>query len=215
MAVVTVYGMTESGKSFYTQNTFIKNLDKVIIFDFMNCFKGGDSYILKNKNDAIKILNKYSKKSKYKIIFRLERSSNPSKLCDIAISIACALGRSLGPYNPNNRVWLIIDEADKVVSSHYQSKRVKHLVNVGRHDNVDSLFIARNPNRLHTDIRANASQVITFQLPTALEIREFKNNFGRENCKTIRELKKYNCFTWKDNGEMTIIDEKGRVIWSK
>jgi hypothetical protein len=206
--------MTQSGKSYYTEKNILEKLDRVLVFDFMNCFSGGEIININNESDARKIFKKFCKKSKYKIILRIKRGTNPVYACDIAISLACALGRSLGPYNPNKRVWLAIDEADRVVSSHYQSKRVKHLVNVGRHDNVDSLFIARNPSRLHTDIRANASKVISFQLPTAMEIREFRNNFGRENCKKITTLEKYNHFVWEDTGAMKIIDEKGGEVWT-
>jgi hypothetical protein len=118
----------------------------------------------------------------------------------------------LGSYNEKERVWLVIDEADDVVTAHFQSPRIKHLVNYGRHDNVDSLFIARNPMRLHTDIRSNASKIVTFNLSNALSITDFTNNFGRDICKRIKILKKYHFMSWLCTGEIFETDDKGKVV---
>ena len=212
MAVTTVYGMTESGKSYFTQNNYMKKYDRVIVFDFMNCFSGGDVVFLKDASDAQKILKKFYKKDSYKIIIRVSRNANARFLCDLAISLSCALGRTL---KNGKRLLFVIDEADKVVTSHFQSKRVKHLVNVGRHDNVDSLFIARNPTRLHTDIRVNASEIICFRLPLAASVKDFVNNFGKTNCNRIKNLEKYNCFYWNDTGQVKILNSKGVVTWQE
>lgn len=215
MAVQTIFGMTQSGKSFHAKKEILDKVDRCIIFDFVHCFSGGDVVKIDNASDVQKVFRKYSKRKKYKIIVKITKGANPSLVCDLVISLACALGKCLGSYNEKNRVWLVVDEADSVCSPHYQSKRLKYLVNYGRHDNVDSVFIARNPTRLHMDIRANASKVTTFNLSTALQVKDFVNNFGRENARQILTLPKYHRFEWEDTGKMAIYDEKGRETWSK
>ena len=212
MAVITVYGMTASGKSFFAENEYLKKADRCIVLDKMHCFKNGDIVTVSNKNDIMKLFKKYKKKANYKIIIRPKRGVDIGIICDFLITLACALGRCLGSYNEKKRVWLVIDEADSVVTSHFQSERIKHLVNYGRHDNVDSLFIARNPARLHTDIRSNASKIVTFNLSNAPQITDFRNNFGRDVCKRIQTLQKYYFMTWTCTGEIFETNAKGKVL---
>jgi len=200
--------MTQSGKSYFAEKNFLNDKKRQIIIDFSRCFKGVNTYVVKTPKDIKRIFDKYKKKDSYKIILRSERNANNVLIADMIISLASALGRMFGSFNPNERVWLVVDEADNIVTSRSQSRRVKHLVNCGRHDNVDSVFIARNPNRLHTDIRANASQVFTFKLSTAPEIKTFMNNFGRENCKKITTLEKFHYFYWDDTGLVKIEKSK-------
>ena len=216
MAVISAYGMTQSGKSHHVQETYLKKVDRCIVFDFMKCFKGGDIVTVNgNLAQFKKIFEKYSRKKNFKLIIRPERGADMKLIVDYVVSLACALGRcQCTSYNPDKRVWLVIDEADRVCSSNYQSDRVKYVVNYGRHDNVDSIFIARNPSRVHTDIRGNSTKIITFKLSTALQVTDFVNNFGRENARKILTLPKYHRFEWTDTGEMKIFDANGGVTWS-
>jgi hypothetical protein len=212
MAIVTVYGMTASGKSHYSEKEYLKKSNRCIVLDKMHCFSGGDIVTVFNRNDISKLFRRYKNQKSFKLIIRPKRGTNISLICDFLISLSCALGRTLGPYNEKNRIWLVVDEADSVVSSNYQSERIKHLVNYGRHDNVDSLFIARNPMRLHTDIRSNASKIVTFNLSNAPQIPDFRNNFGREVCKKIQTLNKYHFMSWLCTGEIFETDSKGREL---
>jgi predicted kinase len=59
MAVITVYGMTASGKSFYAENEYLKKADRCIVLDKMHCFKGGDKVTVSSKNDILKLFKKY------------------------------------------------------------------------------------------------------------------------------------------------------------
>jgi hypothetical protein len=113
---------------------------------------------------------------------------------------------------PGKRVQMICDEADFVCSPHYQSRDLKHIVNKGRHDNVDSHFICRNPMRLHTDIRANCSKIVTFQLKNAQKIDFFREMFGDENVKKIGFLPKYHRMEANEKGEVSIYDENNRIV---
>ena len=88
---------------------------------------------------------------------------------------------------------------------------VQHVVNKGRHDNVDSIFIARIPQRVHTDIRFNASKIVSFQLASIPN--DFKENFGIDS-KRIRSLGFRHRFEWDYTGNMKVYDDKNKVTWS-
>lgn len=214
MAVLNVYGMTQSGKSWHVANRLISNVERVLVFDPPRSedFNNFDHITLNNSRDVLKVFRKYSTRKKYKIVLRLpNRDADARLLCDRLISLACALGRVHGPYNEKKRVWLVIDEADDVCNSNYQSKRVQHVVNKGRHDNVDSIFIARIPQRVHTDIRFNASKIVSFQLANLP--KDFRDNFGAD-AKRIRSLGFRHRFEWDNTGQMHIFNEKNKIIWS-
>lgn len=213
MAVKTVYGMTQSGKTYHTNEAYIKPAQRVLVFDppASRDFDNYDKLRLNNADDVMKAFKKYSKKSSYKIVVRPDRNPTEKLVCDRLITLACALGRTLGRYNEENRVLLVVDEADVICSSHSQSSRVQHVVNKGRHDNVDSIFIARIPQRLHTDIRFNSSEIICFQLPNIP--KDFKDNFGKDALR-IKKLGFRHRFEWDYTGKMAVFNEKGKQIWS-
>lgn len=213
MAITTVFGMTESGKSWLTENKIIKPRDKKIVFDYAHCFSSGEKIAFKDNAQFLKVFKYYSKRDRFYFVHRPPKNSTPEqdliRFNKISL-LARKLGESIGKrVEPDKRILLVIDEADMICSSHFQSRELKQLVNKGRHDNVDALFIARNPNRLHTDIRANASTVITFNLSNAKAIPFFRQNFSKENLKRIPTLPKYHYFVWKDNGEQFFVDHKG------
>ncbi len=211
MTVSCVFGFTSSGKSYHVENNVLKKWDKAIIFDKACCFENGKILINPSKNEILKTFKHYLKVKKYRIIIRPDRSSDLQELLDRTILLGVSLGRSLGVRVPESeRVQVVVDEADFVCTDKFQSKSLKHLVNVGRHDNVDSHFIARSPSRIHTDIRANSSKITTFQLSNAPEIKYFISTFGRENCKKIQILPKYYRFEWDETGKILIYDDKSK-----
>lgn len=211
MAVSTYFGLTESGKSYHVENHVIPTWKRVIIFDNAACFKG-EVYNQPSDKEFIKILDKHWGDKSYRITIRPGRSGDAETLFNKTVHLAIALGRSLSwsRVEPEKRVQLITDEADFVCSSHYQSSELKHLVNKGRHDNVDSHFIARVPMQIHPDIRRNTSKIVTFRLQNAGEIPLFKDNFGSILARKIKELPKYWRLEWKDNGEVAVYDEKNK-----
>lgn len=213
MAVTAAFGMTESGKTYHIQKAYLEKSAKTIVFDPPGSkeFNSYDKINLNKASDMAKLFRKYAKRKNYKLVLRPGRNSNDTLLCDRLIILACALGRVMGKgCDPKDRVKLLVDEADVVCSSHYQSDRIKHVVNKGRHDNVDSFFIARNPHRLHTDIRANASKIISFQLANIP--KDFRDNFGPDAAK-IRNLG-FRCrFEWDHTGKMAIYDQDNKETW--
>lgn len=209
MAVSVVFGMTQSGKSYHTENTILKNYKTVIIFDFACCFTNGKIFTNPDDNQFMKILREYAPKDEFTIIIRPSENSDPKILCNKTIE----LSKSLGKIGKKKNRWslMVIDEADFVCSSSFQSKQVKWLVNVGRHRFVDSVFIARNPNRIHMDIRTNASKMACFRIPNAPSVSYFKENFQRETVEKIANLPKYWRLDWDNTGVERIINDKGGI----
>lgn len=217
MAVSCYFGLTESGKSYHVENHVIPAWNKVVIFDNASCFSGDFVLVAPNDKDLFSVYLKCRGLEKFRIVIRPDRKTNTVELYNKVIHLAVTLGRFIGlkvkggRVEPNERVQLVTDEADFVCSSHYQSMALKHLVNKGRHDNVDSHFIARVPMQIHTDIRRNATRIVSFALQNAGEIKLFSDNFGRELAGKIRALPKYHRLEWRDNGQVDLFDDKNRA----
>lgn len=211
MSVSCYFGLTESGKSYHVQNHVIPNWQKVIVFDNAHCFSGGIS--VENPSDIVflNLWKKLKNSAEFRLIVRPGRSQNTVAVFNKTVELAIALGRAMGKgVDPARRLQMVTDEADFVCSPNYQSAPLKLLVNKGRHDNVDSHFIARAPMRIHTDIRVNSTKIVTFRLQNAKEIPLFVENFGREISAKIRELPKYWRLEWRDNGEAAIYNQNNQ-----
>lgn len=211
MSVSCYFGLTESGKSFHVKNHVLPKWEKKVIFDIAHCFDGDVVITAPDDKKFTEIFLKFARNSTFSIVVRPSRTCNEEKLFNKSVQLACALGRAISTKDPARRVQFVCDEADFVCSPHYQSRDLKHIVNKGRHDNVDCHFIARNPNRLHTDIRANCTKIVTFFLNNAREIQMFISNFSRENVAKIASLPKYWRLEWQDNGTLAVFNEKNEI----
>ena len=215
MSVSVYFGLTESGKSYHLENHVIPSWDKVVVFDNAHCFSSQN--VLNEPTDKmfLNCFHKFKNSKNYKIIVRSGRGGTTEGLFNKTVQLAIALGRAFSRdrVESKDRVQMITDEADFVCSSHYQSNELKHLVNKGRHDNVDSHFISRVPMQIHPDIRRNTSKIVTFRLQNASEIKLFTDNFGKILTNKIKELPKYCRLEWSDNGEVFIFDEKNQKNW--
>lgn len=212
MSVSCYFGLTESGKSYHVQHNVIPKWEKVIVFDVAHCFSGE---VVENpdKKMFVALFRKYLEKSSFRLIVRPSRTSSDEVLFNQVVHLACSLGRTMGKgIDPAKRLQLVTDEADFVCSSNYQSWELKHLVNKGRHDNVDAHFIARNPNRIHTDLRANTTKIVAFRLANALQIPFFTDNLTREIAGKIRFLEKYSRLEWDATGRCAIFGKNNEIL---
>lgn len=208
MSVSCYFGLTESGKSYHVKNHVLPKWARKVVFDIAHCFEGDVVLTAPDDKKLTEIFRKFARISSYTIVIRPSRNCSEEKLFNKSVQLACALGRTIATKSPENRVQFVCDEADFVCSPHYQSRDLKHIVNKGRHDNVDCHFIARNPNRLHTDIRANCTKIVTFFLNNASEIQMFISNFSRGIVAKIAQLPKYWRFEWQDNGSILVFNDK-------
>lgn len=212
MTVSVHTGLTESGKSWNVQHRVLPQWEKKVVYDIACCFSGDVVLVDPNDKKLTEIFSKFARISAYTIVIRPSRTTNEEVLFNKSVQLACALGRMLTTKDPAKRVQFICDEADFVCSPHYQSRDLKHVVNKGRHDNVDSHFICRNPMRLHTDIRANCSKIVSFSLKNASKIDFFREMFGDERVKLISNLPKFHRMEANEKGEVFIYDEKNQIV---
>lgn len=212
MTVSVHTGLTESGKSWNVLHRELPKWEKKVVYDIACCFSGDVVLVAPDDKKLHETFVKFAYKAAYTIVIRPSRLTNEEILFNKTVQLACALGRMISSKDGEKRLQFICDEADFVCSPHYQSRDLKHVVNKGRHDNVDSHFICRNPMRLHTDIRANCSKIVTFSLKNAVKIDFFREMFGDENAKKIGLLPKYHRMEADEKGVVRIYDENNRII---
>lgn len=215
MAVSIFYGMTESGKSFLAKKS-IEQFSRSIIFDYVGCFDGDLVTSDFSINGMLSIFNRFKDKKRFRIVFRPDRATNEVVAFNKCAWLALMLGRQAKKRGDTDRLIFLVDEADMICSPSYQTRELKELVNVGRHDNVDSWFIARMPQRLHTDIRGNASGVYCFRLYDESALGFLRGAIGKKAAEKIKSLQKYSFLAWRDTGEVVIYDKNQKKIesWS-
>jgi hypothetical protein len=217
MAVSLYYGMTESGKTFLASKA-VQKFERSIIFDFTGKINIHGAFITSDFSPVsmLKLFTRFKDYKKFVIIFRPGRIRDAKPFFNKVAMFALALGRQAVKRGQTDRLILLIDEADFICSSDYQSQELKEVVNVGRHDLVDSWFIARIPQRLHVDARANATKIFCFKLTDDSALKYIKNAIGQKAVEKIRVLEKYSFLAWKDTGEIYIFDKNDNQIesWS-
>lgn len=206
MAVSLIFGKTESGKSTLARKIMEKK-SRTIVLDVMRCFSGGDIVTDISKKKILELLEKYKKAESFCIIFQPSFKITSEVACEYVCSFAFALGRTYGEraLEGDSRIVLVLDEADTYATKSKDSATYK-LVNYGRHYNVDALAICREPERVPTYFRRNASTVYSFNLKETPELKSFFQDKTTE----IPSLKKYYYYVWKDNCDPYLIDDKGR-----
>lgn len=217
MAVSLYFGMTQSGKS-YRAHEEAKTKKRVVVFDYTGkCFEdfGDAHYLYLGQKDLSRdiqfVFDKHVKKQGgFKIVVRPTRHIDDIKAFDATCALAVALGRSK-PKGDENLVF-IIDEADMICTATVQSRQLKLVINKGRHDGVDTWAISRIPQRLHSDIRANASRLVCFKLSEHLALSAIgRITGGGETLSEISKLAQYSYLDWNVTGNWEVKDANGKT----
>ncbi len=212
MSISLYLGMTESGKSHHVLKRVLPLWKRKVVFDIANCFSGDVVLVDPSDQKLTEIFTKFAAYPAYTIVIRLGRLTDEKTLFNKAVHLACGLGRAIGTKDPNERVQFVCDEADFICSPNFQTWELKHLVNKGRHDNVDGHFICRSPTTISMDIRRNCSKIATFFLNSASTVEFIKNAFKAENARNIERLRKYCRMEWTSNGVVLFFNEKNEIV---
>jgi hypothetical protein len=87
-----------------------------------------------------------------------------------ALDYYAKLAMKAGAMLPGRKLF-VLDESGWHMTGHNLSKPLKILVQSGRRAGVDTVWIGQQPNELHNAVRAQLSEVVTFQITddTALD----------------------------------------------
>jgi hypothetical protein len=213
VSVVLYFGKTESGKSHKANEVTKRDYKKVILYDNARCFKDGIIISDFSPKSFANIFKKYVLASAFRLIFRAPLGMNERGGAEMVASLIYnGFGRYWVEQNkiPSDRVCFLVDEADKVSSLKIGSPFYL-LVTKGRHYGIDTHAISQGPGKIPLYYRENASEVYFFKMKSHPFINE---NLENEQVDLIRTLEKYHCIHWKDNGDVNLLNPKGRVIKS-
>ena len=213
MAIELIFGMTETGKSFCA-NKIRERYPKSIVFDPCHCFRSNDGllYVDPNGEKFVSLFHKALALKSYQIVVR--PGAGKDVACFRMLShVVHFLGAVQGKYEDQkqgtDRVLFVIDEADKICTATWQPIELKMLTNYGRHFSIDMVAISRVPQRIHIDLRANASSIRSFFLQEGNSLDILKNFFNREGIEAIRKLKPHHHLLWRNTGKLFQINPKG------
>ena len=181
--IMTIYGKKGSGKSYFAEN-FIKNLNRVIVWDTMRIFDKNFIVI-----SSLKQLSKIFKKIATNEIvnFRLSLRLN-KKYFD-----------SINKFILNfQNITYIIDELQVFVSALKIPEYLNDLVTESRHFEINLIFITQRPVFIPRIILANADYIVSFEinLKSDLDVLSTYKYFEPERAKSL------------DNYEFFMIDLK-------
>ena len=170
--IMTVYGKKGSGKSYFVEN-FIKNLNRLIVWDTMRIFDNNFTIVY-----SLKQLNRIFKKIKSNelITFRLSLRLNKNYFDDI--------NRFL--LNLKN-ITYVIDELQVFVSALKIPEYLNTLITESRHFETNLIFITQRPVFIPRIILANADYIVSFEinLKTDLDVLSTYKYFEPETAKML------------------------------
>ena len=170
--IMTVYGKKGSGKSYFVEN-FIKNLNRLIVWDTMRIFDNNFTLVY-----SLKQLNRIFKKIKSNelITFRLALRLNKNYFDDI--------NRFL--LNLKN-ITYVIDELQVFVSALKIPEYLNTLITESRHFETNLIFITQRPVFIPRIILANADYIVSFEinLKTDLDVLSTYKYFEPETAKML------------------------------
>lgn len=210
MSVVLYLGKTESGKSFKANEVTKKDYKKVILYDNARCFNDGIIINDFSAKNFAAIFKKYILADSFRLIFRAPLGMNEREGAErVASLIYNGFGRYWVANNlKTERLCFLVDEADKVSSLKIGSPFYL-LVTKGRHYFIDTHAISQGPGKIPLYYRENASEVYFFKMKSHPFINE---NLENDQVDLIRTLEKYHCIHWKDNGDVNLLNPKGKVL---
>ena len=170
--IMTVYGKKGSGKSYFVEN-FIKNLNRLIVWDTMRIFDNNFTLVY-----SLKQLNRIFKKIKSNelITFRLSLRLNKNYFDDI--------NRFL--LNLKN-ITYVVDELQVFVSALKIPEYLNTLITESRHFETNLIFITQRPVFIPRIILANADYIVSFEinLKSDLDVLNTYKYFEPETAKML------------------------------
>ena len=170
--IMTVYGKKGSGKSYFVES-FVKNLNRLIVWDTMRIFDNNFTAIY-----SLKQLNKIFKKieSNEIINFRLSLRLNKNYFDDV--------NRYLLRFH---NITYVIDELQVFVSALKIPEYLNELTTESRHFEINLIFITQRPVFIPRIILANADYIISFEinLKSDLDVLSTYKYFEPETVKTL------------------------------
>lgn len=151
--IILIFGRTGSGKSFLVKR-MLKKLERVIIIDAMSEYES--DLIFYNSLDLIDYLVNVKPKT-FKIVCRFENDNDFETLFQIVWYL--------------KNIYLVVEESELYISPYQKQSNFLKLVRYGRHRNISIIAVARRVVELSNDVKANASEIISFKQILSKDIK--------------------------------------------
>ena len=169
--IITVFGRKGTGKTTLVKN-IVKISNRMMLIDPLNEYNNGIVYY-----DKSLVYDEIMNNERFRVVFRPLSKTDFEWFVDLAVA--------------KGNVTLVIDEADQFTNISYMSKALYWVIHYGRHYDVSLILASRMPNRIRSDITAQADMILTFQ-QQGRAVLKYIDEFAEFDCvKEIKALKPF------------------------
>ena len=156
--IIIILGRKGSGKS-YLANKISKEIDRIIIADPLNEYKGGHAFFTfgEFKNRIYDLITR----EQFRIVCKFTTDEDYIELFDFIFNL--------------RNFTILIDELDMFAGSKSIAPEVKRLFSYGRHRQINIIGIARRPYELNRLVTSQADKIITFKQTEQRDLDYMKN----------------------------------------
>lgn len=210
MSVTLYFGKTEHGKTVRAIKESHK-FKRVVIYDNAHCVNDGVIITDFSPDNFARIFKKYVMEERFRLIFRapleMDEEEGARKVAHLLYKGFGFFWKSkFGDLPVEDRINFFIDEAEKV-SSKKRGDIFYLTVTKGRHLFIDVHAITQIPGPLPLYYKSMASSLIVFNS----DVDDYFSKKMRKVAHKLDSLPKYHYFERKDNGEIKLYNEKGKV----
>lgn len=168
--IIAIFGRKGLGKT-YLLKYIVKNCRRLLLIDPLNEFENG-----KVVYDRASLFEELER-TEFRVIFRPLNTDD----FDYAVQLAVV----------TSNMTLAIDEVDQYTSSYYMSEPLRWAIHYGRHYNLYIVIASRMPQRIRSDITAQADVILTFQQQGRSTVSYLKDFTDWDAEALFKRLEKY------------------------
>jgi len=180
--VIVDVGKTGFGKTLWTR-IFLKQFHRVLVYDPLQAIE--TNYVTDAEIDEMLTEERYlDVEQKEHFTYGTINKDMLPAFGDLAYVLS--------------NVLLVVEECATVFDKGMRNlpEWAKRLVFQGRHRSVSLLLIAQRPISIPIDIRTQANRIVTFQQHEGDDLDWLIGFFGKENCKQMPFLPKFECLDY-------------------
>lgn len=183
--ITLIFGKRGSGKS-YLAKTLIAKHNRLVIFDTLSEYVQG---VVFDDPEKFKSFWREHYRQNFRLIYR---PLNPDQEIDPIAELVFALGN----------VTFVVEEIDCYCTSFQISESFAHIIQRGRHKNIELIGVTQRPYGIHRLLTSQAKEIYVFATNEPRDRDYLKNLLGIEVEDKLNQLQQYQYIRWMDGNDV-------------